>query len=285
MNEKLTEVSSHYEFGANWKDYSKKVDEEAIRQAETGVLKLIPQEALRGKDFLDIGSGSGLHSLAALRLGARSVTAIDIDPDSVEATRAMLAKNGREGSAEVRLLSILAPEAAELGEYDIVYSWGVLHHTGLMWEAIEKASQHVKSGGLFVLAIYRKTPLCWAWKIEKRVFTNGGRLIRGLLRSTYISAFKLGLLVRGRSPREYIENYKSLRGMNYYNDVDDWLGGYPYESATEEEIVKFMRKCGFAAEYVVELHPKLGLFGTGCAEFRFRRSIDPNDTGEQVVPH
>lgn len=272
MSASLTDVSTHYEFGANWKDYSAKIDDQAIEEAEAGVLKLIPRDSLEGKTFLDIGSGSGLHSLAALRLGAKSVTAIDIDPNSVETTRATLRLNWQGQNVDVRLVSILAPEARDLGSFDIVYSWGVLHHTGAMWESIEKAAGHVKPGGQFVLAIYRKTPLCWAWKIEKRIFTNAGRIVRSLIRTPYIAAYKLGLRITGRDPAEFIANYKHVRGMNFYNDIDDWLGGYPYESATEKEIVDFLATRGFEAELVNELHPKLGLFGTGCSEFRLRRT-------------
>lgn len=272
MAAKLTDVSTHYEFGANWKDYSKKIDDEAIRQAEQGLTRLIPSDEIEGRTFLDIGSGSGLHSLAALRLGAKSVTAVDIDPNSVETTRATLEQNWHGKNSHVQLVSVLAPEASNLGKFEIVYSWGVLHHTGAMWEAIEKAATHVAPGGQFVLAIYRKTPLCWAWKIEKRIFTNGGNLVRSLIRTPFIGAFKLGLRVTGRNPIDYIENYKGARGMNFYNDIDDWLGGYPYESATKNEILTFMQQLGFVDELVLDLPPKLGLFGTGCSEFRFRRT-------------
>jgi len=272
MSASLTDVSTHFEFGANWKDYSEKIDDEAIRHAEAGVLKLIPKEDIEGRTFLDIGSGSGLHSLAALRLGARSVMAVDIDANSIETTRKVVAANWPEKNIEARLVSILDPEARDLGTFDIVYSWGVLHHTGAMWDAIDKAATHVAAGGQFVLAIYRKTPLCWAWKVEKKVFTNGGSFVRSLIRVPYIAGYKLRLLLTGNSPSKFIAEYKDQRGMNFYNDVDDWLGGYPYESATEQEIIDFMRARGFEPELVLELHPKLGLFGTGCSEFRFRRA-------------
>lgn len=267
----LTEVSTHFEFGSNWKDYSAKIDDEAIKQAEAGLIKLIPKEKLEGRTFLDIGSGSGLHSLAALRLGAKSVLAVDIDTDSVETTRETLKRHWAGSNAEARLVSILAPEARDLGDFDVVYSWGVLHHTGAMWDAIGKAADHVAPAGHFVLAIYRKTPLCWAWKFEKRIFTNAGSFGRALIRTPYIAAYKLRMRLTGQNPKAVIDNYKNARGMNFYNDVDDWLGGYPYESATEKEIVDFMKKRGFEAEAVMELHPTLGLFGTGCSEFRFRR--------------
>ncbi len=271
MSVDLTEVSSHYEFGANWRDYAAKIDSRAIEEAREGLLKLIAQEDIRDRSFMDIGSGSGLHSLAALQLGAKSVTAVDIDPDSVETTRATLKRFWTGDNADVHLASVLAPETRDLGTFDIVYSWGVLHHTGAMWRAIELAADHVKPGGQFVLAIYRKTPLCWAWKIEKRIFTNANSTVRSLIRTPFIFAFRLGLLLTGRSPKKYEENYNQLRGMNFLNDIDDWLGGYPYESATEDEIIDFLKPKGFSPELVKPLHPKLGLFGTGCSEFRFRR--------------
>lgn len=272
MSASLTDVSTHYEFGANWKDYSAKIDEEAIRQAGRGVLKLIPREDIAGRTFLDIGSGSGLHSLAALRLGAKSVTAVDIDPNSVETTRRVIERNWPEKNVETQLVSILDPRARDLGVFDIVYSWGVLHHTGAMWDAIEKAASHVAPGGQFVLAIYLKTPFCWAWKIEKRIFTNSGSLVRSLIRGTYVAAKKLRMRMTGKNPAKFIAEYKSQRGMNFFNDLDDWLGGYPYESATEEEIVSFLGARGFKPEFVSGLQPGLGVFGTGCSEFRFRRT-------------
>jgi len=272
-NSKLVDVSSHYEFGKNWKDYSKKIDRQAIDEAEKGLLSLISKQDLEGKSLLDIGSGSGLHSLAALNLGVRSVVAIDIDQNSAETTVNTLKNNSHHSNADVRIVSILDSEARKLGQFDIVYSWGVLHHTGAMWEAIEKASGHVRPGGRFVIAIYRKTPLCWAWKVEKRIFTNGNKLVRSLIRIPYIAAYFIRLGITGTNPFKFVRDYDKYRGMNFYNDIDDWLGGYPYESATETEIISYMKELGFESEYVSKLHPKLGLFGTGCSEFRFRKLI------------
>lgn len=272
MNVDLTAAESHYEFGANWKDYLKNLDEAAIAQATKDFAVLVPEELVRGKSVVDIGSGSGLHSLAAIRLGAKSVLAIDIDRDSVEATTSTLEKHAEGAEFRVIRKSILDTGPDELGKFDLVYSWGVLHHTGAMWEAIDAASRHVADGGRFALAIYRKTPLCWAWRIEKRIFTNAGETARSIIRSIYTRAYILRLKLIGRSPNHHIDDYSSVRGMNFYNDIEDWLGGFPYESATEDEIEAFLKPRGFALEYVKRLKPGLGLFGTGCAEFRFRRT-------------
>ncbi len=270
MSTDLTVVDNHYEFGANWKDYLKNLDEDAVRQATVDFATLVPDQFVKDKDVIDIGSGSGLHSLAAIRLGARSVLSLDIDRDSVDATSSTLAKFASGSEYRVMEKSILDSDTAVLGQFDLVYSWGVLHHTGAMWEAIDAAAKLVKPGGVFALAIYRRTPLCWMWRIEKRVFTNAGQTTRSVIRAIYTRAYKLGLRATGRDPQRYIEEYNNVRGMNFYNDIDDWLGGYPYESATEAEIEKFLSVRGFTAQYIKPLRPRLGLFGTGCAEFRFQ---------------
>ena len=271
MSTDLTAAENHYEFGRNWKDYLKNLDEAAVLQATKDFAVLVPAEVVRDKSMIDIGSGSGLHSLAAIKLGARSIVAVDIDRDSVEATTATLNKFASGADFRVIEKSILDADASGLGQFDVVYSWGVLHHTGAMWDAIDAASKRVADGGIFALAIYRKTPLCWAWRIEKRIFTNAGETTRSIIRAVYTRAYKLGLRLTGRDPKRYIDDYNGVRGMNFYNDIDDWLGGYPYESATEGEIEAFLKPRGFVLEYVKGLKPNLGLFGTGCAEFRFRR--------------
>jgi 2-polyprenyl-3-methyl-5-hydroxy-6-metoxy-1,4-benzoquinol methylase len=162
----LVERSSHFEFGENWKDYSKSIDKTRVDQAVAGIQKLFP-EGINGKTFLDIGSGSGLHSLAALMLGAKSVTSIDIDENSIEATRALLTSHapGQPWTAEV--VSVFNVPKDMNKKYDIVYSWGVLHHTGDMWQAIERASELVKDGGQFCLAIYASTRSERFWINEK----------------------------------------------------------------------------------------------------------------------
>ena len=66
----LTDRKSHFEFGQNWKDYATTIDQNRIESAIEGLRKLF-SDGLAGKTLLDIGCGSGLHSLAALSLGAR----------------------------------------------------------------------------------------------------------------------------------------------------------------------------------------------------------------------
>ncbi len=96
--------------------------------------------------------------------------------------------------------------------------------------------------------------------------------IRALIRGLYTGAVYAGHAVRGRNPWKVVREYKSSRGMNFHNDVHDWLGGYPYESATPQEVQSKVCAMGFERVADYPLAPGLGLFGTGCAEYVFRRT-------------
>ena len=204
---KLTDVSSHYEFGLNWKEFEAQLSEDAVEEATRSFARLLEPEEVAGRRVLDIGCGSGLHALAALRLGAASVTAIDIDEQSVETARQLLSRLAPDGPWTVERRSVF--DSGTMPRFDIVYSWGVLHHTGDMDRAVRMAADRVADGGLFCFALYRKTRLCWAWRIEKRLYTNAPEWLRRALETAYKLAFRLGLAVTGRSFRAYVDNYVS----------------------------------------------------------------------------
>jgi 2-polyprenyl-3-methyl-5-hydroxy-6-metoxy-1,4-benzoquinol methylase len=268
----LTRAETHFEFGENWRDYLRHVDSEAIAEAERGLLKLVPAMRLRGARFLDIGCGSGLHTLAAVKSGIAQGLAIDIDRDSVAATRDLLAKLAPDAPVEVRELSVFDADPTTLGLFDVVYSWGVLHHTGAMWRAVEKAAALVDAGGIFALALYQKRVSCKAWAVEKKFYTRSPAPVRTLIRGAYVAALYLRFALRGQNPWRVVRDYKSGRGMNFHNDVHDWLGGYPYESATPAEVLSRLTAGGFELVSQNSLPAGLGLLGTGCAEYVFRRS-------------
>src|SRR6476646_7371848 len=165
--EQSTDVGSHFAFGENWASYSRLVTEEHLEHAVLGLRRLFGDDGLRGKSFLDIGCGSGIHAVAALRLGCRRVLAIDIDETSVTTARSTLrAFAPASADFDARRLSIFDAEPATSGQFDVVYSWGVLHHTGDMWRAIGKAAALVGPRGVFGIALYHKTPLCPLWRVE-----------------------------------------------------------------------------------------------------------------------
>jgi 2-polyprenyl-6-hydroxyphenyl methylase/3-demethylubiquinone-9 3-methyltransferase len=266
----LTDRASHFEFGQNWLSYTKSLNDQQIARAE-GSLRRLLQIDLSGRSFLDIGCGSGLFSLAALRLGAQPVRAIDIDENSVASTRQLLAARAPTDRWQVDHLSILEPTAL-VDTYDIVYSWGVLHHTGSMWSAIELAAKRVAKGGLFAIALYRKTYLCPLWVVEKRLYTRHPRTAAPIANALFKGAWVSAQLLRGRNPLSRIRSYHSVRGMSWSHDVHDWLGGYPYESTTFDEVVAFLRRCGLdLVRSNARRRKEIGLFGSGCDEYVFAR--------------
>jgi 2-polyprenyl-6-hydroxyphenyl methylase/3-demethylubiquinone-9 3-methyltransferase len=262
---------TQFDFGANWASYARTISEDKIDEAVKCLRQLLGQERIDGLRFLDIGCGSGLHALAALRMGAASVTAVDINPRSTGTTEAVLRHHapGQNWTVEQRNILTEPPE----GTYDIVYSWGVLHHTGDMDRAVRNAAALVVPGGRLVIALYKKTPLCGAWKLEKRIFTGMPGWLRPVPTAAYSGLYMLGLLVRGRNPVKYVRTYRTARGMNFWHDAIDWLGGYPYESASPAEVADFVTGLGFTSgpSFNTGACAVGGLFGSGCAEYVFHR--------------
>lgn len=258
-----------FAFGENWSRYAANAGEEHIAQAAADLERLTG--SLQGKSFLDIGCGSGIHALAAVRLAASSVHAFDADQKSAETARTFLSAHAPGVQAVIAVADILTRPADP--RYDVVYSWGVLHHTGDMWTAIANAAGFVAPQGKLVLAIYKKTPCCGFWRAEKSFYARLPSLLQVPVTALFSGFFLLGLTLSGRNPVAYVRNYKSLRGMNFWRDMIDWLGGYPYESATPDEVKDFMRARGFrtVAEYNTGPVRAGGLFGSGCAEFVFER--------------
>lgn len=268
----LTELASHFAFGENWHAFSNLVTDQRIAESERGLEKLFPDEALVGRRMLDIGCGSGLSMLSALRLGAERVDGFDLDPKSTETARMLLSQHYSTGLWSVQERSIFELESGAPVEYDIVYSWGVLHHTGDMWRAIKIACSLVASGGLLCIALYRRTPMCALWAVEKRFYSGAPAWVQRILRAIFEGVFVVGLILTGRNPRSYIANYKVARGMDWHHDVHDWLGGYPYESLNPTQIAYFLEKAGFVIERSFERRAAaFGLFGSHCDEFVARR--------------
>jgi SAM-dependent methyltransferase len=267
----LTEREAHFEFGENWNNYSRTIDRKRMDAAVVGMKRLFP-DGLAGKTFLDIGSGSGLHSLAALSLGASSVTAIDIDENSVATTRHTLTQHAAGQNWTAKIVSVFDASPQTLGSFDVVYSWGVLHHTGDMWRAIERAAALVGPGGQFAIAIYSATTFDGFWKFEKRIYAKSPAPVQWGIRGVYMAALLARHAVMQRNPVAVVKNYAEQRGMNFSHDAHDWLGGYPYETATAAELRDRIGAMGFGEQRAFPLAVTLGLFGAGCHEFVFQKN-------------
>jgi 2-polyprenyl-6-hydroxyphenyl methylase/3-demethylubiquinone-9 3-methyltransferase len=270
----LFDLESHFQFGANWRSFAQLLDSGRIEAATRSLQELVGPD-LSGKSFLDIGCGSGLSSLAAARLGAELILATDIDPLSTKTTAEVLARHLAADRFTARTISVFDMSPADIGSFDVVYSWGVLHHTGAMWKAIERALEFTKPGGLFVLAIYKKTPFCAMWKVEKSLYSRASRRSQRAVLALYRAAVKASRLVRQRSPGRDAGTYQINRGMDEDHDFHDWLGGYPYESATPDEIDRFLAVRGFCLKHAQGLERSIGLLGSGCAEYVYLRSATP----------
>jgi SAM-dependent methyltransferase len=266
-------AESRFAFGDNWASYAKLVGEAHIEEARQGLLKLLPAAAFEGRSFLDIGCGSGLHALAAARLGVRHVLAIDLDQKSVATTEALLARHAGSVPWTVRRADVFDLQPRQHGRYDVVYSWGVLHHTGDVAEALAKAAALVNPGGYFAFALYRPTRLDRLWVAEKRWYAKVGPRAQRLARALYVGLLRARLALTGRSLEAYIATYQA-RGMDFGHDVHDWLGGYPYQSIGAGEVEALMARQGLdkLREFAVSRSAvPVGLFGSGCDEYVYRR--------------
>lgn len=283
MNQDLTKDDSHFAFGENWASYATLISEQEIGEAVQALERTVGQNGLRGKRFLDIGSGSGIHSLAALRLGVAKVVAIDLDPQSVATTRSVLRDYIAHGRVDVQQMSVLDLKPDVWGQFEIVYSWGVLHHTGNLELALRKAAALVKEGGHFVCALYRKTWMCPFWKIEKRWYSKASPHAQEKARRLYLRWFRL---VGGRffDVDLYIAEYRRNRGMDFIHDVHDWLGGYPYESILPDDVDLLMQKCGLVRSPRCTANIKRGrdhgLLGSRCDEYLYM-----NTRSEGITTH
>lgn len=274
QHEREVAAGERFEFGRNWSAFLGVLDDERIAKAEESLKQMLGVEDLEGKSFLDIGSGSGLFSLAARRLGAR-VHSFDFDSNSFACTNE-LRRRYFEGDANWKVEQGSALDRSyieSLGKFDIVYSWGVLHHTGSMWEALENAALPVAGNGKLFIAIYNDTgsqAMRWHW-IKKTYCRLPGVLKTpfALLAILPEEAKNLIRSVVTLKPLSYIHSwtrYKNDRGMNRWYDIIDWVGGFPYEVAAPDELFEFYKKKGFSLSKM-----KCKGVGLGCNELVFRK--------------
>jgi len=262
-----------FEFGANWALFLKVLNDDRIRTAEDSLRRLLNVESLSGKTFLDMGSGSGLFSLAARRLGA-IVHSFDFDPQSVACTQQLRERFYANDSQWVVEEGSVLDEyyLRSLGLFDVVYSWGVLHHTGKMWQALENAGSMVSMGGVLFVSIYNDIGVkSRRWLLVKKIYNSLPKGLRWIVWLPALVKFWGPEIIRGfirGRPFQSWKNYPKTeaRGMSAFRDLIDWVGGLPFEVAKPEQIYDLFYKRGFVMERM-----KTCGGGIGCNEFVFTK--------------
>ena len=265
---KGTNTSKQFDFGQNWKNFSKnKLDEQKIKQAQNDFIELVKGIELKNKTFIDIGFGQGLGLLTSAKLGAEPV-GVDINKkceETLELNKVHFPEL-KEVNIPVIVGSVLDKEILQqirntYKTYDVIHSWGVLHHTGNMWKAIDNCCQLINPTGKFILAIYNKHWSSKPWYYIKKLYNYSPGIIKRLMvYFFYVVIFLAKFLVTFKNP------LKKDRGMNFYYDVVDWIGGYPYEYASKNQVVSYMQIKGFDL-----IRYRAAEVPTGCNEFIFEK--------------
>jgi 2-polyprenyl-3-methyl-5-hydroxy-6-metoxy-1,4-benzoquinol methylase len=260
------ESGERFQFGANWSRFLAHLSPAKVAAAEASLRSMLGQEGLAGKRFIDVGSGSGLFSLAAHRLGA-IVHSIDYDPESVACT-AELRRRYAAGAGNWKVEEASALDAkylSTLGQFDVVYSWGVLHHTGNMRLAFENMIPLVAPEGRLFLAIYNDQG--WRsryWTVVKRLYNKSAMGRAAVIVSHAPFLYGGRLVARALTGRLEIE-----RGMNLWYDFLDWVGGYPFEVASAAAVTTFFEQRGFRLRQLRDVAPR-----SGCNEHLFEKLPD-----------
>jgi SAM-dependent methyltransferase len=268
-----------FAFGENWQRFSEDLTEKQVRAAEQSLTEMLGDYSLVNRTLLDIGSGSGLFSLAAIRLGADRVVSFDFDPASVSCAVDLRAELPADLAQRwfVEQGNAIEPSYMDgLGRFDVVYAWGSLHHTGNLWGALGLTCARVNPGGRLFLSVYNdQGARSHGWHAIKRLYNSLPHSLRVPFVITVMMPFEIraaaGYTVKLQT-RQYLRAWKRgerARGMSRWHDLVDWVGGFPFEVAKPGDVLEFCRQRGFE---LLRLQTCGG--GWGCNQYVFQRQSD-----------
>ncbi len=258
-----------FDFGSNWKHYSARaLTTSRVEGAREAFCELTFGIELKSRSFLDVGFGQGLTALCAADAGA-AVCCLDVNPrcaEALELTSQFFLPKVKEklnlivgsilSSSDVRTLREKSGDG-----YDVVHSWGVLHHTGDLQQAFANCAGLVKPGGHLIVAIYNRHWSSPLWERIKRLYCRLPRIGQKTMIGLFVPVIYLAkLLVTRRNPLE------KERGMDFLVDIVDWVGGYPYEYAVIDEVLDLGNKNSLQTLRVTPAGVP-----TGCNEFVFTK--------------
>jgi SAM-dependent methyltransferase len=211
--------------------------------------RIIPFERLAGKDVLEIGCGMGFHTELMTRAGAR-VTAVDLSPTSVQATRRRL---------ELKRLSakVLEGDAESLpfeaGSFDFVWSWGVIHHSSRTGRVVRQIARVLRPDGECRIMVYNRAST-WAYSILVRDHLLKGRFLRHSFEETLYSSSD------GFSARFYVREQFEDLCRTFFQDVSSEIMGQ------ESDVVPLPRQL---RKYALRLLPLSYLKGAQASRGSF----------------
>lgn len=172
--------------------------------------QLIPFDRLKGKRVLEIGCGLGSHAELFAAAGCH-VTAIDLTEKAVELTRKRLRLKGLPG--DVRHMDAEEMEF-QSGEFDFVWSWGVIHHSADPTKIMRNVYRVLSDGGEFRFMVYHLRSIIAFTSVIRGVLS--GKILQGMTLPEVLSFYTDGYIARFYTQRAITNLLLSL-GYSHVN--------------------------------------------------------------------